>query len=78
MPPTISDKSRSSGTHKKVPTINFSLYDFSFEQPPCPSPPNNVAFGKITFTVEVIVLLENIIMTGINIVLGGKGGIKSK
>ena len=55
----------------------FNAY-FSFEQPPAPFPPNNVAFGEITFTVEVIVLLENIIMAVINIVLGGKGGIKSK
>ena len=73
---TISDKT-SSGTHKKVPTIDFSMY-ISILNSPRPSPLNNVAFGEITFTVEVIVLLENIIMAVINIVLGGKGGIKSK
>ena len=34
--------------------------------------------STVNVTVEVIVLLENIIMAVINIVLGGKGGIKSK
>ena len=73
----ISDKT-SSGTHKKVPTIDFSMYISILNSPPRPSPLNNVAFGEITFTVEVVVLLDNIIMAVINIVLGGKGGIKSK
>ena len=65
-------QSVSSGTHKKVPTIDFSMHISVLNSPP-PLPPDKVAFGEITFTVEVIVLLENIIMAVVNIVLGARG-----
>ena len=62
---------------KKFLRLTFQCI-LQFWTGPRPSPLNNVAFGEITFTVEVTVLLENIIMAVINIVLGGKRGIKSK
>ena len=56
----------------------FNVY-FRFEQLPPTAPPlTMLLLGDNVYSIEVIVLLENIITAVINIVLGGKGGIKFK